>query len=89
MLHARTAQSASPLGSRLSVKGSTFDRSTGRTDLAVWLYLAEHTTHNKATTRWISKYGVRRDVLHSTVTRVCGHEAALSAGLAVCTPCTP
>lgn len=63
MLHARTAQSASPLGPRLSVKGSTFDRSPGRTDLAVgalWLdmsvglslCLTEHATHNKATTRW-------------------------------------
>lgn len=35
MLHARTAQNAGPLGSRLSVKGSTFDRSPSRTDLAV------------------------------------------------------
>lgn len=35
VLHARTAQNAGPLGSRLSVKGSTFDRSPSRTDLAV------------------------------------------------------
>lgn len=86
MLHARTAHSASPLGPRLSVKGSTFDRSLARTDLAVWepgslgawldtpavlsLRLTERastsTTHNKATTRWVCKYGVLRQVLHST-----------------------